>query len=136
MKKDYRRVLIYGLVMLACVIVIVIMGILSQKKIDGYEDEYQNLVTANQNSIRTLEEKIAELEKENKALQKQVNDISSQESDITTQTQVLSDLKDIFEAFKAGKTEEAKNTFKKIEPMGFDDSTLAYYELLKYVLEQ
>ena len=73
MKRDYKRVCIYGIIMLLCVVVIVLVGWLSQKKIDTQEIEYQNLITANQNSIRTLEEKVAELEKENKSLKEQLS---------------------------------------------------------------
>ena len=136
MKKNYKRIFVYGLAMMICVIVIVIMGILSQKKSDAYENQYQTLLTENQSSIKILEEKIVHLEKENSELQKKLNNISSFESDVTTQSQALSDLVDIYKDFREGKVQEAKKTFKKIEPMGFDDPTLAYYEILKYVLEQ
>lgn len=135
MKRDYKRVCIYGIIMLLCVVVIVVVGWLSQKKIDVQEIEYQNLITANQNSIRTLEEKIAELEKENEELKEQVSQSMMLQSDVTTSNQAFADLEEIYDMFKDGKKEQARTAFKKIEPMGFDDATLAYYEILKDMLE-
>ena len=136
MKRDYRRILMYGLVMFICVIVIVVMAFLSQEKIDGHQLEYQKVITENQDNIRVLEEKILTLEKENKSLQKQLTDVMSMRSDEATQSQIMRDLLDIYEAYKSGDVEEAKKTFAKIEPMGFDDNALAYYELLKDYLEK
>ncbi len=135
MKRDYKRVCVYGIIMLLCVVVIVVVGWLSQKKIDVQEIEYQNLITANQNSIRTLEEKISKLEKENKELKEQISQSMMLQSDVTTSNQALADLKEIYDAFKNGKKEQARTAFKKIEPMGFDDAALAYYEILKDMLE-
>ena len=135
MKRDYKRVCIYGIIMLLCVVVIVLVGWLSQKKIDTQEIEYQNLITANQNSIRTLEEKVAELEKENKSLKEQLSQSMMLQSDVTTSNQALADLKEIYDTFKNGKKEQAKAAFNKIETMGFDDTALAYYEILKDMLE-
>ncbi len=135
MKRDYKRVCIYGIIMLLCVVVIVVVGWLSQKKIDVQQIEYQNLITANQNSIRTLEEKIAELEKENKELKEQISQSMMLQSDVTTSNQAFADLEEIYDMFKDGKKEQARTAFKKIEPMGFDDATLAYYEILKDMLE-
>ncbi len=136
MKRDYRRILMYGLVMFICVIVIVVMAFLSQEKIDGHQLEYQKVITENQDNIRVLEEKILTLEKENKSLQKQLTDVMSMRSDEATQSQIMRDLLDIYETYKSGDVEEAKKTFAKIEPMGFDDNALAYYELLKDYLEK
>ncbi len=135
MKRDYKRVCVYGIIMLLCVVVIVVIGCLSQKKIDVQEIEYQNLITANQNSIRTLEEKIVTLEKENKDLKEQLSQSMMLQSDITTSNQALADLKEIYDTFKNGKEGQARATFKKIETMGFDDAALAYYEILKDMLE-
>lgn len=135
MKKDYKRVCIYGIIMLLCVVMIVLVGWLSQRKIDVQEIEYQNLITANQNSIRALEEKVASLEKENKSLKEQLSQSMMLQSDVTTSNQALADLKEIYDTFKSGKKEQARETFKKIETMGFDDTALAYYEILKDMLE-
>jgi len=136
MKRDYKKVYIYGIIMLACVIVIVIIGLLSEKKISGYEADYQNLITANQNSIRILEEENTELKRRNKELEEQLSDALLFKSDVETVNQAMNDLKDIYDDYKAGKLDKAKDAFKKIEPMGFDDTSLMYYEILKDLLEK
>lgn len=135
MKRDYKRVCVYGIIMLLCVAFIVIVGWLSQKRIDTQETEYQNMITANQNSIRVLEEKIADLENENAELRERLSQSMMLQSDITTSNQALADLKEIYDTFKDGKAEQARAEFKKIETMGFDDTALAYYEILKDILE-
>lgn len=136
MKKDYRRVLVYGLIMLACVVVIVIIGVLSDNKIEGYENDYQKLVETSQNSIRILEEDLAVLKKENKDLKEKIEKVMTLEGDVATLGQAFADLREIFEEYRDGNVDEARKRFEKIEPMGFDDKTLCYYEALKELFEK
>ncbi len=136
MKRDYKRVLMYGLTMLVCVALILVIAILSDNKIDGYETDYQNLVETSQNNIRILEEKNHQLEKENKDLKEKLEKSMTLESDVATLDQIFSDLREIFEMYRDGKVDAARKRFEKIEPMGFDDETLCYYEALKELMKK
>ena len=136
MKKNYRKLFGYGIIMAVCVLIIVLIACLSENRIEVYEDEYEKSVLATQKQLDGLEEKIVELTNENFELKKQLEKINGLESDLVTTQQALSDMKDIFEIYKNGDLVGAKKAYEKIEPIGFDDSTLAYYELLGELLKK
>lgn len=136
LKKNYKKLFGYGIVMLVCVFIIVLMACLSESRIEGYENEYEQSILATQKQIDVLEEKIVTLTNENLELKKQIEKTSGLESDLVTSQQALSDMKDIFEMYKKGDVSLAKDAYKKIEPIGFDDSTLAYFELLGELLKK
>ncbi len=149
-KNNNKRVFLYGVIMLLCVAIIVIVGLVTGSGIGENNIEGQNLIDEKQNNIRLLEEKVSALEKEVESLKveknkyiAQVNSLTEQldntslnteASDAATHAQAFADLKNIYNTFKAGKVDEAKAAFVKIEPMGYDDATLAYYEILKDLL--
>lgn len=149
-KNDNRRVFLYGVIMLLCVALIVVIGLLTGPGSGENSIEGQNVIEEKQNNIRMLEEKVSALESEVESLKveknkyiAQVNSLTEQlqskplntdESDTATYEQAFADLKNIYQTFKAGKVDEAKAAFVKIEPMGYDDATLAYYEILKDIL--
>lgn len=93
-------------------------------------------ILATQKQIDVLEEKIVNLTNENLELKKQLEKNSVLESDLVTFQQALSDMRDIFEMYKTGNLSSAKKAYEKIEPIGFDDSTLAYFELLGELLKK
>ena len=140
MKKNYKRILAIGVVLIVCLMTIT--GCTSKKKLKEAETTYQNLLAESQAALSALEKEAAEvkskneeLEKENKELQTNLTRVLSDKSDITTRDQVMTDLMDIYSLYQSGKNDEALEKIKKIEPIGFDDETLAFYELLKDVLE-
>lgn len=151
-KNGNRRFFLYGVIMLICVALIVSIGLMIGHIIGDNDIEGQNVIDEKQNNIRVLEEKVSVLENELEALKveknkyiAQVNSLTEQlqskplntdESDAATLEQAFADLKNIYQTFKAGKVDEAKAAFVKIEPMGYDDVTLAYYEILKDILEK
>ncbi len=146
--KRNKMIFVYGLIMLVCVALIVVVGLATGPSVGQDSDKGQNAIDEKQNSIRLLEERVAELEKENAALKDEVKKISEErdalakenqqlytsESKTVTMEQALADLKDIYEKYKAGDIAEAKADFGKIEPMGYDEATLAYYEILNDIL--
>lgn len=136
LKKNYKKLFGYAIVMLVCVLIIVLMACLSENRLEGYETEYEESILASQKQIEVLEEKIVELTNENFELKKQLEKNSGLESDLVTAQQALSDMKDIFEMYKGGDLSSAKKAYEKIEPIGFDDSTLAYFELLGELLKK
>lgn len=136
MKRDYKKVLLYGLTMLACVALILVIAIVSDNKIDGYESNYQSLVKVSESNIKMLEKEIDVLEKENKDLKEKLKKSMTLESDVATLGQIFADLREIFELYQDGNVEEAREKFEKIEPMGFDDKTLCYYEALKELMKK
>ncbi len=146
--KRNKMIFVYGLIMLVCVALIAVIGLATGPSVHHDSEKGQNAIDEKQNSIRLLEERVAELEKENAALNEEVKKVTEERdalleeskkidtsgSEAVTLEQAMSDLKDIYENYKAGNVAEAKGAFEKIEPMGFDDATLAYYEILKDVL--
>ncbi len=136
MSKKYKKLYGYAIIMVICVLVIVLVACLSENRLEGYQTEYENALTLNQKQIQLLEEEIAKLSKENSELQKKLEENMSLGSDLVTGQQTMSDLKDIYELYKSGKAKDAKKQFSKIEPIGFDDATLAYYEILRDLLNK
>ena len=136
LKKNYKKLFGYAIVMVVCVLIIVLMACLSENRLEGYENEYEQSILASQKQVDLLEEKIVGLTNENLELKKQLEKTSGLESDLVTSQQALSDMKDIFEMYKDGDLSSAKKAYGKIEPIGFDDSTLAYFELLGELLKK
>ena len=136
LKKNYKKLFGYAIVMVVCVFIIVLMACLSENRLEGYENEYEQSILATQKQIDVLEEKIVNLTNENLELKKQLEKNSVLESDLVTFQQALSDMRDIFEMYKTGNLSSAKKAYEKIEPIGFDDSTLAYFELLGELLKK
>ena len=136
MKKNYKKLFGYAAVMIACVLVIVLMAALSENRIEGYQTEYEQAMTAGQKQVEALQNEIEKLTKENDELKKAAADVQRQDSDLVTASQAYSDLKGIYDLYKSGKISDAKKQFSKIEPMGFDDITLDYYEVLKALLNK
>ncbi len=150
MQKNYKKIYGYGLIMVVCVLVIVLIAALSENRLDGYQDKYEETMTAGQKQIELLEGEIAELSEKNSELEKRNAELEEENqeikrmlensqgigSDLVTAQQAMSDLKDIYKKYKSGKVTEAKRQFGKIEPMGFDDATLSYYEVLKDLLNK
>lgn len=141
MKNKYKRILLFVIVL--CIFSMAIAGCASETKMEESEKSYQEMLEKCQVALSALEEKTAELktqkenlEKENKELQTKLTQALSEKSDITTQSQAMADLMDIYSVYKSGKTTEALEKIKMIEPMGFDDETLAFYEILKNILEK
>ncbi len=134
MKKNYKKIFGEAIVLAACVLIIVLIACISENRLEGYQEEYEKGMTLSQAQVEKLEAKIEVLEDEKAELQKKLDESLQASADAVTNQQALSDLKDIYETYKSGKTAEAKKQFKKIEPMGFDDATLSYYELLSDIL--
>lgn len=135
MKKNYKRVLGYALIMIACVLAIVFVASLSENRLEDYQEEYDKNITLSQKQISGLEKQLETLEKENRALKKKLETNLAISSDAVTTQQALSDLKEIYADYKSGKISDAKAALKKIEPMGFDDAVLSYYEILSDILK-
>ena len=136
MKKNYRKILGYALVMTVCVLLIVLVAALSENKISKYEDKYNADLTISQKQIQALEKQIADLSQQNEDLKKQIQNVQRVDSDLVTHQQAMSDMKDIFHLYEEGKKEAAREAFKKIDTMGFDDNSLSYYELLSVLLKK
>ena len=136
MEKNYKRVLGYALIMVISVLIIVLIACLSESRLENFQEQYQDNITINQKQVLELENKIERLEKENSKLKEKLEKNLTITSDVVTSQQALSDLKDIYQKYKAGKVAEARTDLDKIEPMGFDDATLSYYELLSDILKK
>ncbi len=136
MNKNYKKLYGYAMIMVICVLVIVLVACLSENRVEGYRTEYKNELTVHQKQIQSLEEQIASLTAENTELKKELDENMSLGSDLVTNQQAMSDMKDIYELYKSGKEVEAKKQINKIEPIGFDDAALAYYEILKDLLNK
>lgn len=143
--KNTKRIFVYGIIMLVCVAAVVLIGITTGPNNFGDENkENHQLIQEKQNNIRILEEQVALLQKEvdvltaeNEEIKKQLDEqpIDTGVSKEINLQQMLADLRDIYEMFKSGDVEKARDEFEKIEPVGFDDATHAYYEILGDILE-
>ena len=147
--KNPKLILVYGLIMLVCVIIVVIIGLATgPKHIGGENSESQTLIDEKQNSFRSLEENVAALEKEVETLKLEKNQYISQVEELkkkaegktvpnsTEENKMLESLVEIYETFKSGDAETAKASFAEIDSADFDRATLAYYQILKDVLEE
>lgn len=136
MKKNYKKVYGYGLIMMVCVILIVLVACLSETRLDTFQQEYESQITGHQKQVELLEKQIVELTEKNRELEEKLQKTAALESELETGNQALNDLIDIFDQYKDGNKAEAKEKFSKIEPIGFDDTALAYYQLLKDFLNK
>lgn len=136
LKKSYKKIFGYGLIMVFCVLAIVLVACLSENKLEGYQLEYEQAMTVSQKQIQSLEAEIARLSEEKAELEKKIEKSMTLQADLATNDQALLDLKDIYDIYKSGKESEAKAKFSKIEPIGFEDMALWYYELLSDVLNK
>ena len=130
MKKNYTKIFGYAFILGVCALLMVLMAYLSENKLEDYEEQYKTDMTISQKQILSLEEQIKKLEKENAKLKAEIGKTESLGSDLVTSQQVLSDLKEIYEKYKSGDVKSAKSALQKIEPIGFDDASLAYYQIL------
>lgn len=117
--------------MIVCVILVVFVACLSENRLDDYQSEYKRTATGYLTQIEALEEEVKALTEENGELERKVRENDALSSKLETGNQALSDMKEIYELYKSGSQSEARTRFSKIEPIGFDDASLAYYELLK-----
>ncbi len=122
--------------MIACVLIIVLVAALSENRLEGYQTEYEEAMTAGQKQIQMLEEEIVTLTQKNKELEKEITELKKSTSDLVTAEQAYTDLKDIYDMYKSGRVTEAKKQLGKIEPMGYNDATMNYYEVLKDLLNK
>lgn len=136
MKKNYKKVYGYGLIMVVCVILIVLVACLSETRLDSFRAEYELQMTGHQKQVEILEKQIVELTEKNRELEEKLQKTVALESELETGNQALNDLIDIFDLYRDGDKAAAKEKFSKIEPIGFDDTALAYYQLLKDFLNK
>ncbi len=135
-KKDIKKLYIYAAIMLVFVTAIVLVVSLSENRIDNYQTEYENKIMVGQAQIENLEKRIVELEEENHKLKQEIENKLTIQTELDTQVQVMNDLTEIYKLIKDGKISDAKEKFSKIETNGFDDSSLAFYEAIKKILEK
>lgn len=130
MKRDYKKLYIYAAVMLVSVLLIVLIACLSESRIDSYQMEYENMITASQGEIGKLEKKVAKLESENHEL-RESNEVSmTAQATLDKQNQVMNELVGIYRLAKDGKTAEAKEAYEHIDTGGYDDAALALWEII------
>ncbi len=132
MKKIYS----YAIVMIIFVFAIVLTVFLSETKIDNNQKKYEELLAIEKTESEKLKDRIVELEKENEELKRRKEQTITTQSDFEQHIQSMNDLTEIYKLIERKKLDEAKELFSRLETAGFDDSTLAYYELLKDVLEK
>lgn len=136
MKRDYKKLYMYAIIMTMSVLFIVLIACLSESRLDRYQTEYENMLTARQSEIQALEDKLAELEDENYELKKQAEENMTAQSKLDVQNQIMNDLTQVYKLIKEGKKQEAKDNYARIETNGFDDAALSYYEILGSMLEK
>lgn len=136
MKKNIKKLYVYGLIMIVCVIVIVLIAWMSDTRVNNYQSEYETQLTARQSEIDVLQKRIAELEDKNSELEKTNKENIDALAKLDKYSQTMNDLTEVYKLFKDGKEEEAKNLFSQLDTAGYDDGALAFYEILKEILQK
>lgn len=136
MKKDFKRLYTYGLIMIVCVIIIVIFAWLSSTKLESSQADYEDKLMQNRTQIEDLEKRIADLEDEKYKLEKEVKKNTDAQAKLDVANQALNDLTEVFKLIEAGDLDTAKEKFGKIETGGFDDAALAFYGALNSILNK
>ncbi len=134
MKRDVKKAYKYLAIMLVFVIAIVLIVCFSENEIENQQEAFENQIISGQNQIEALEEKIVKLEEENQKLKENVEKKMTIQSDFDTHGQIMNDLTEIYKLIEDNKIAAAKEKFRKIETMGFDDSALAFYGAIKNIL--
>lgn len=130
MKRDYKKLYIYAAVMLVCVLLIVLIACLSESRIDSYQTEYENMITASQGEISELEKQVAKLENENDELREMNEECMTAQAKLDKQNQVMNELVEIYRLAKDGKKDAAKEKYSCIDTAGYDDAALALWEII------
>ena len=128
MKKDMKKVYSYGIVMIAAVLIIVLVACLSESRLDSAQEQYENMMTKQQEKVGELEGEITQL-KESLALNMDI------QAKLDKHNQIMSDLTEIYNLTEEGRKDEAAEKFGNIETGGFDDGELAFYNLIKRLLK-
>ena len=110
---------------------------------EGRNREYEDAIAAKDKTLNSITMSYGELKEENKTLTKTVKELKeenellknslgtfSTETDFATYQQILNDLSDISLMIKEGNKEGAKEELLKINPSGFDNTALSFYESL------
>ncbi len=134
MKKEAKKAYKYVAVMLVFVIAILIMVCLSESRLENQQKEFENKITIEQKQVEVLEKKVDELENENQELKEMLEKKMAAQADFDTQTQAMNDLVEIYKLIEDNKIAAAKEKFRRIETMGFDDSALALYGAIEKIL--
>lgn len=134
MKKEAKKAYKYVAVMLVFVIAILVMVCLSENRLENQQKEFENKITIGQKQVEVLEKKVEVLEDENQELKETLEKKMTAQSDFDTQAQAMSDLIEIYKLIEDNKIAAAKERFRRIEPMGFDDSALALYGAIEKIL--
>ena len=87
MKKDYKKLYMYAIIMTVSVLVIVLIACLSESRIDSYQTEYENKLTARKTEIDALEKKVAELEALKQTAQNEILSLSAQNRELLAAVQ-------------------------------------------------
>ena len=127
MKKDFKKVYSYGLIMIVAVLIIVLIACLSESRLDTAQEEYESMLSTHQNEIRILEGEIDEL-------RETVNQNMDIQAKLDKHNQIMSDLTEVYNLIEAGEEKQASDKIARIEINGFDDGELAFYETLKKLL--
>lgn len=135
MKKDFKKVFGYGLIMIIAVLVIVIIACLSESRVDDAHETYKSVLSENASVIETLEKEKAELENKIAELEKTLENSMDIQAKLDRHNQVMSDLTEVYNFIKEGKNGLAADRLKVIEPVGFDDGELAFYEALRNMVK-
>ncbi len=110
---------------------------------EGRNREYEDAIAAKDKTLNSITMSYGELKEENKILTKTVKELKeeneilkntlgvfSTETDFATYQQSLNDLSDISLMIKEGNLDGAKEELLKINPSGFDNAALSFYESL------
>ncbi len=137
MKKNMKKLYVYALIMVFCVIIIVLVTWMSesQKSFQNEQSEFENKLTARQTEIQKLEKKNAELQDKVYELEKSKTENNEVQSKLDKYVQTMNDLTEVYKLAEAQKKSEAREKLSAIDPSGFDDAERAFYELLKKNLE-
>ncbi len=127
MKKDFKKVYSYGLIMIVAVLIIVLIACLSESRLDVAQEEYESMLSTHQTEIRVLEEELD-------TLRETVNQNMDIQAKLDKHNQIMNDLTEIYKLIEAGEKGSASDKIDKIETNGFDDGELAFYETLKKLL--
>ena len=103
MKKDFKRLYTYGLIMIVCVIIIVIFAWLSSTKLESSQADYEDKLMQNRTQIEELEKRIADLEDEKYKLEKEVKKNTDAQAKLDVANQALNDLTEVFKLIEIGR---------------------------------
>ena len=150
MKREFKKVYGYALIMVVVVMLIVLIVCLSEAQNEKKVNTYKAALEKNKSEVELLQDKVKLLESEKGTLETEKGALEIEKGELESQlktsmdiqakadkhNQIMGELTEVYNFYKDGETTKATEKLESIDSTGFDDGELAFCEALKVLLAE